>query len=555
MKSSWFWKEADGHKRPTALLEWGLVLLSVLLLWAGWPGRGWPGLLFLAFTPLLALAEYLYNGGYRRPGRRLMGRVYLALLLWNLICTGWVGFATLPGMLAMVAINALLMLIPWRLYAWFKKVKPQRALLIGLLAWISLEYLHMHWELAWPWLNLGFGFGNYPGWVQWYDYTGILGGTLWILLANGAFYMVFWRHGAILQGQVRWLSLTYALLFVIGLPLLLSIWRGNAFEAEGKPVEVVLVQPNEDPYSNILISHPEKVGLLAKTDQLVSLTDSLITQNTRWVLWPESALPGFVWEYNPAGNQTLQTLYHWQSQYPNLEVVVGATTGTLVTDTTASRPTIRQRRSTNERYEAHNSAIWLSHGRAPEFYHKSVLVPAIETLPFASVLGPIVGPILESAGGVASGFAPQDSAEVFWTKDSLALAPSVCYESIFGDHTREFVNKGAQAIGVITNDAWWAESPGHRQHFAYARLLAVSLRRPVLRAANTGISGFIDAHGRVKQKTVFYTETALRDTMIFSEYKSVYAQRGDILGTTAAWLLVALLASALVQRSTQRHKA
>ncbi|HAA22196.1 MAG TPA: hypothetical protein DCP28_26790, partial [Cytophagales bacterium] len=93
MKSSWFWKAADGAKRPTAALEWGLVLLSALLLWAGWPAGGWPGLLFLAFSPLLALTEYLHAGGYRKPGRRLGWRIYVALLLWNILCTGWVANA------------------------------------------------------------------------------------------------------------------------------------------------------------------------------------------------------------------------------------------------------------------------------------------------------------------------------------------------------------------------------------------------------------------------------------------------------------------------------
>ncbi|HAA12671.1 MAG TPA: apolipoprotein N-acyltransferase, partial [Cytophagales bacterium] len=92
----------------------------------------------------------------------------------------------------------------------------------------------------------------------------------------------------------------------------------------------------------------------------------------------------------------------------------------------------------------------------------------------------------EALGGTSGGYAPQAERAVFRTTDSSAISPSVCYESIFGDHTAKHVRNGSQAIGLVTNDAWWGETAGHRQHFAYARLLAISLRKPVLRAANTG---------------------------------------------------------------------
>ncbi|HAP58662.1 MAG TPA: apolipoprotein N-acyltransferase [Cytophagales bacterium] len=552
MKSSWFWKAADGAKRPTAALEWGLVLLSALLLWAGWPAGGWPGLLFLAFSPLLALTEYLHAGGYRKPGRRLGWRIYVALLLWNILCTGWVANATLVGAAFMVLLNALLMLLPWLIYSWMKKQAPRIALFTGLLAYLSLEYAHMHWEMAWPWLNLGFGFANVPGWVQWYDLTGVLGGSLWILLANGAFYYVFWKQGAILEGKVRWLSLIYTVLLVIGIPLLISQIRGNRLEAEGTPVEVVLLQPNHDPYTNRIVTQPEIKTSPDKIAHYLTQTESAITPNTRWVLWPESTLPGRMWEHDTA-NRILQQVQTWVDAHPQLTLVTGATSLTRLNNSDPSRPyTITN--TNGDRYEFHNSAIWVRPHQAPEFYHKSVLVPGVEVLPFASILQPIIGPIMEALGGTSGGYAPQAERAVFRTTDSSAISPTVCYESIFGDHTAKHVRNGSQAIGLVTNDAWWGETAGHRQHFAYARLLAISLRKPVLRAANTGISAFIHADGSVHQATEYYTEAVLRDTVLFSDQLTPYARHGDSLGRLAYGLLFFLWGSAWVQRLTKRKK-
>ena len=553
MKLLWFWKEVEGNKHPTSLLEWGLVLLSVLLLWLGWPAQGWPGLLFLAFTPLLALVEYIHAGGYRKPTRRLSLRLYVGLLLWNILCTGWVAYATVLGMVAMVLINSLLMLLPWVLYSWMKKHNPRIALFTGLLAWLTLEYLHFHWEMAWPWLNLGFGFANHPGWVQWYDYTGVLGGSLWILVANAAFYYTFWRYGAILKGQVRWLSLIYTLLFVIGIPYGISRIRAKRLELTGTPTEVVLVQPNHDPYSNTLISHPEVLGSKQQLAQFLDLTESVITPNTQLVLWPEGTLPGFFWETDTT-SRILQTVRQWRyDHHPKLHLLLGGTSGTRLPEGTPSRPYTNTREN-GDRYEVHNSGLWFSPSESISYYHKSILVPGVEVLPFARVLQPILGPLMEALGGTSGGYAPQADRTVFYLNDSLGIAPSICYEALFGEHTAAHVKNGAQAVALITNDAWWDESAGYQQHMAYARLLAISLRKPVLRAANTGVSAFIMPDGTVHQATGFYEEAAIREMVEFNDRLTPYAKTGDSLGRIAYGLLIFLVGSAWVQRFIKRKK-
>ena len=98
-----------------------------------------------------------------------------------------------------------------------------------------------------------------------------------------------------------------------------------------------------------------------------------------------------------------------------------------------------------------------------------------------------------------------DPAEVLHFRDSIAIGCAVCYESIYGEFCTDYVRKGARAMTVITNDAWWGDTPGHRQHCNYSRLRAIELRREIARCGNTGISCIID--GRVPHSILIETLT------------------------------------------------
>ncbi len=128
-------------------------------------------------------------------------------------------------------------------------------------------------------------------------------------------------------------------------------------------------------------------------------------------------------------------------------------------------------------------------------YHKSKLVPGVETLPgFLKFLDKL----FEKFGGTTSGYARNSGAEILTaTKSRFRVAPAVCYESIYGDYMSAFMRKGANVICIITNDGWWGNTPGYRQHMNYARLRAIENRKWVVRSDNTGISCFIDPSGHV----------------------------------------------------------
>ena len=114
------------------------------------------------------------------------------------------------------------------------------------------------------------------------------------------------------------------------------------------------------------------------------------------------------------------------------------------------------------------------------------------------------------------------------------IAPAICYESIYGEFMTEYIRNGANLIAVITNDGWWSETPGYRQHMNYARLRAIETRRWIVRSANTGISCFVDRQGEVFQAQPWDKAAAIkRPIPEGNSFRTFYVMNGDIISKIA----------------------
>ena len=168
---------------------------------------------------------------------------------------------------------------------------------------------------------------------------------------------------------------------------------------------------------------------------------------------------------------------------------------------------------------------------------------------FKAVLKPLLGEVMIDLGGTVSSRKIQENRSVFSNSNSTEkAAPIICYESIFGEFVTEYVQNGATFLAVISNDAWWGETPGHRQLLSYTRLRAIENRRDIARSANTGISAFIDARGELLQQTAYNTKTVLTGKIASRSQQTFYTRFGDLIARWSIFIAALFLLLALSGR-------
>ncbi len=484
-------------------------------------------LLAVGFVPLLVASTVLEKSG-PNPLWKHAWIAFHGFLVWNICATYWVANAALiPGLVAFT-LNSLFMTAPWIASVKLGRYFPRLRWISFIAFWICYEWVHHIWEISWPWLTLGNGLAFVSKWIQWYEYTGTFGGSLWVLLLNLLIFQVLMDY------PYRYLRIL-CLVGLLVLPPLLSLQILKKVHTAGQPVEVGIVQPNYEPHYEKFRVDPELQMI-----KFEKLSRSALTPNTRFLIWPETSFE-FLTNGKFEEHWSLPRMKQIVSVYPSLCLVTGL--GTLKTFSkaeplsNAARP---NRQGFPEYFEVQNSATMIC-GDASEYpiYVKSKLVPGVETFPYRQFL-PFLKPVIDILGGSVYGLGKQKERTVF-EQSHLKIAPVICYESIYGEYIGGYIRKGAQAIFIMTNDGWWDNTPGHVQHLYFGALRAIEYRRPVARSANTGISCFINAKGEILNPTSYGKDAALIKTITFSDQRTFYLEYGDLIAYSAAILSAILL--------------
>jgi len=407
--------------------------------------------------------------------------------------------------------------------------------------WLGFEYFHHHWELTWPWLTLGNGFANQVSWIQWYESTGVMGGSLWILIVNVLIFQILNNTftGMEFKKNLRWvLALTLVLLVPISLSKIIYL----SYVEKGNPIEVLIVQPNIDPYlEKYDLPHEDQLN------KLLSLVKEKITSQTNFIIAPETALTEDIRENLPKSSITVNEIMEFLKQYPKTDFIAGMSSYYLYEQKEDLPNTARAIPNSDQYYDAFNAAIQLNKEGAIQIYHKSKLVQGVEKMPFAEILKPLEG-LAINLGGTTGSLGSQEESSVFKSNyKPIKIAPVICYESIYGEYVASYVNKGANLLFVITNDGWWDDTPGYKQHMAYSRLRAIETRRSIARAANTGISCFINQRGDVLKATNWWEAVAIRGVLNANEKITIFTKAGNYIGRLASFLAFALIIYSFVR--------
>lgn len=518
-----------------------LALLSAFLLWLAWPPMPFTTpLLLIALVPLFIALENISTEKIKKQGKRIFLTAGLTFLIWNTASIYWVYNAisayngtvvAIPVSLIPYGLGALLMTFSFWLYYRLSKYTSKNIAYWGLVSfYIGLEYLQQTWDLAFPWMTLGNGLAGMHQLAQWYDYTGVYGGSLWILVSNILAFEAY-KKLKTQTGYLRFRTFGFWALIVI-IPIGISVIKYLNFEEKGTPSNVVVVQPNIDPYQKL-----ENIPAAEQIQILTHLSDSIGQINTEYFIWPETAIPNYSDEDRIRSNPDFLTLQNFLSRYKNGTLITGIESIKIYPD----KRTISAKYAPDRGfyYDNFNSAMQVENSANVQFYHKSKLVPGAEKMPFPKVFSFMDG-VFSQLGGSVSGWGWQEKPSVLYAQSGIGAAPVVCYESLWGDWIGQQVKDGAQFIAIITNDGWWGNTSGKDQHEMYAKLRAIETHRDVARSANTGISCFINQRGDVTQKTKWWTRTAIKADISLNDEITFYVKGGDVIAKLLSALAVIL---------------
>ncbi|MCB9231304.1 MAG: apolipoprotein N-acyltransferase [Bacteroidia bacterium] len=567
-----------------------LVLGSGLMLGLSWPPSPLHFLSFLGFVPLFFLVEstpsrvfedwvffpvkWLILSSIRVftfPVRFLFSRItrqriprvlyrrriisgnaqifrysYLAFFIWNLMGCYWLTFTVqgastpgealtyLSGGLAAIFINPALMAIPFQYYGRIRRIlSPLPATLCLIVFWLAFEHLHFRWELTWSWLTLGHALADVPALIQYAEFTGVEGISLFILITNFLVYQLIRQYQIHKRIKpIHWILPALWLLWPLALnPLLLSPQR-EVFKTHGT-LKARIIQPNIDPF--YLTENLTR-------EQHIQRFRSLILQpgldSLDLVLLPESAIPKAIQKDRLRTELLMQPLWEIVDDH-NIALLTGFTEiRDQSPDSRITAAAVKMRNGTWRDYC--NSALLMRPDEESQTFQKSKLVPMVERMPFLPFLRSLSNLLGVDLTGNFSYGLPFESHPLN-LKNEEKIGIMICYESEFGDFVRKQTLEGASVLAIITNDGWWGHSSGYVQHASFARLRAIENRRDLIRCANTGRSMFVDARGGIHQPTAWWEEAVIDQQVSLRSEPTFYVEHGDYLGYWAAWLSLLLI--------------
>lgn len=506
------------------LTDLGLVALAAVLMSFGWYEL--TGLVMVVgLVPMLVLASR-HGGSSARDFWAMFGYTMLFITFWYALCVWWVWHSTPLGPIAATVFAWIYTGLPFMLWFWISKRAPKPLSYILLIAlWIIGEWIYNTNQASFPWLNIGNGFAHDIWAVQWYEWTGVYGGTLWVLALNVLVYeflVVRWQQSRQNGSKLGWKNFI-APIAVLVLPIVVSLAIYFSYSEPARTAQVTLVQPNIDPYS-------EKFEL-PQESQTANLLDlaGRAPADAGFIVMPETAINEGLTEGRLEFSPSIDTLSKFMAaRYPSTVLIVGATTYKLYGTPNGSEKPTKTARGDAERgfYDVYNTALAIDpRAERIDLHHKSKLVIGTEMMPDWWWMR-YLDKLTVDLGGT-TGQLGYDTVRKVFNAGEVRAGAVICYESIYGQYFTEFVKNGAEVLFVITNDGWWGNSPGHRQHFDYARLRAVETRRAVARSANTGRSGFITSRGDVRETLGWDLRGAISDKMTLNREITFYVRFGD----------------------------
>ncbi len=446
------------------------------------------------------------------------GGVYFTGTLYWLVET-MTTFGGLPTALAVVAallLVAYLSLFP-AVFALvlrrFVRAWGTPAALMAAPVWVATELGRQYVWDGFPWALLGYSQVTWLPVAQLASITGVYGVSGLLALAGSAAAFTVVGDGWRRWGAAGAVAMVVAACTVWGQA---RLTRASLLSA-GDPVRVAVLQANvaqRDKWDRARIDDI--------TNRYLAMSRQALGHGATFIIWPESSTP-FYFEHDLVRGGAIRRL-----------ATEGKATFLIGSDQVEPvRPSPGLEKPEERFYNA--AFLVRPDGQVGAVYRKMQLVPFGEYVPLQRLLF-FVGPIVESLSPFTAG-----SEAVVLPVGDHKTSTAICYEVIFASLMRRFVLNGSELLTTITNDAWYGTSSAPFQHWEQASMRAIEGGRYLARAANTGISGFVDPYGRVVQRSGLFEQALLVADLRFIRERTVYVRIGDVV----AWLSLALTLAAL----------
>jgi apolipoprotein N-acyltransferase len=440
-------------------------------------------------------------------------------------------YSSVPAVLSILLVAALCLYLGSyvgifsMLFNYLSRYSRLPSLLIIPVIWVALEVLRTYALTGFPWSLLGYSQYKFLPLIQIADITGVYGVSFLVATFNGAIFdLVIYgpRRLNTMPLVDRWpmtIGLAAAAL-IIALSLSYGVWRLKTVE-KGQTIRASVIQGNFEQNQKWDAKFYDDIK-----DTYRRLSKDAVASSPDFIVWPETAVP-FVFGYDEPSTAEL--------------VEFQKTLGTYLLFGTMLTKDVK-----DNKYELSNSAVLMSPGgEVKSTYDKIHLVPYGEYVPlrnFSQFIEKFVAGIGDFRAGnehTVMDVQPRNNLQ-----QPARIGNLICYEIIFPGLVRKFSNNGANLLVTITNDAWFGRSSAPYQHFSMAVFRAVENRAPVVRAANTGISGFIDAKGRIIRKSDIFVRTALTENIRIGSFKKTfYTAYGDLFAFLCIISCVLLIAN------------
>jgi apolipoprotein N-acyltransferase len=480
---------------------------------------------FCAFIPLFIAAKKALRA--KRPLLIFSLQLFISLVIFYLWVGHWIlktaDLSFLIGLL--IVIPYVLLISP---YILLKKSDNKFAFIYFIAAWLSAELIQSHFQLGSPFYNLGNNLGANPKLIQWYEFTGATGGTLWILAVNVALFSLI---SELKKNKTKWLKTSAVSVSIFLLPTIFSVINYNTYKEKGQLSEVLIIHPSTDCYN---VKY--QINIYELMDIYLGIMMPQLTEDVDYVLLPESAITNAGWVADLNNNLVFDHFHKQTVNYPNLKLITGAINYEKILDVEKingykKMPGIRYSKNYKAWYYTYSTALLVENNTLTQMRAKEGLVPFQEYAPYPLII-PRLSPV-----GIDFQFSKRDqNQQVFTSGNGQKTAALICYELVYGNLFAKTVRNGAEAFFVLLNEGWYSDPKVPQQFLQLSRIRAIENRRDIAHCSNLGISAFINQRGDIVAKTESKQPGFLKREIKMNRTRTIASAFGNYLGILAIFI-------------------